>query len=71
MHVLQELLTAHILLTANRALHRLLKQKRSNIVSHNLLTPYTEVYMSHKSYRHENHDEPVQWEEIILINSEY
>lgn len=62
MHVLQKLLAAHIRLTANRALNLLLKQKRSKIVSHYLLTPGNEVYMSRKSSRDDHHDEPVQWE---------
>lgn len=65
--VSQELLSAHVKLTATRALNKLLRSKLSKTVSRSLLKPGTKVYMFHRSSRH---DEPVRWEDASVIKAE-
>lgn len=65
-HVPQELMDAHVHLTATRAIHKLIRKRRSNTVRRELLKPGTAVYMFHKSSKH---TEPVKWEEATVVST--
>lgn len=64
---LEELFKAHISLTANRAIQKLMKHRKSRLLNQSILTTGTRVYMYHKSSRH---DEPVKWEEATVEKAE-
>lgn len=64
--VSQELMDAHINLTSNRALHKVLKSRKSDTVPKELLKGGTSIYMY---YRSSKHSDPNRWEEAKVIKA--